>query len=1050
MIRMFASHPTAANILMLVVLVVGIAAVPTLQRDSFPVIPPTEVEARIAYPGASPADVEDAICLRAEEPLRAVENLVELRCDARDNLAIVTAEMREGANISVFNDDVKSAIEGITGFPEKVDKPTTRVVERAAVVASIAVTGIEDPAILFAYSDGLAERLRRDPMIAQATVSGFSEREIAIEVLSATLRAYGLTAEDIATALTRSSLDLPAGMMETREGDILVRFEGARRTAAQFATIPVRSSPLGAEITLGDVAKISSRFSDPAQAIWFNGKRAAFVTISKTEVQDSLDVMAVLQKRLEASRADAPPGVELAITGDTTSNILDRLRIITDNGIQGLVLVFVAMWLFFGFRFSFWVAMGLPVSFLGAIFVMQLFGLTINMITMVALLVAIGLLMDDAIVISENIVARRQKGDSALRAAVEGTRQVASGVLASFLTTAMIVGPLGFMAGKTGAVLKFLPIVLLITLVVSLVEAFLILPNHLHHAIHDVRPSRISRIVSGGFDSFRDRFVVPLARLTFKARYLTLGVAAFLLLVSLAPIVGGKLKFQNFPTLDSDIVEARLTLPQGTPAWRTEQRVKKILAALEKFNADYTPLQPGGAELVRNVTVTYGTNTDANESGPHLATVSADLLRAESRNTTISQIIDAWRKNTGPMPDLAALRFTDRERGVGGKPIEIRLQGDDLDELKAEAVEMSSFFRRYEGVRDVNDDLRPGKPEIVVTLKQVAAGALGVSAQSIASQLRRAFRGDTALEVADRSGILEITARPAASDRDDTSDILDMQVASADGTLIPLSAVTDIRRERGYARIHRIDGRRTVTVEGAINPDVANARELISLMKRDYLPGLAERNPDIEVTIVGETKDSATTGASLQKNLIIGIAGVFLLLAFQFRSFVQPVAVFVAIPLGVIGVVWGHMALGMQLSMPSMAGLATLAGVVVNDSILLVTFIKDRFNAGVEMAEAIESAVRDRFRPIFLTSLTTVVGLGPLLFETSTQAQFLRPIVASLAFGLTGATMLALFVTPAAFAILQDAGLIRREEPDGDRQVAGAIGRPVPGGPAFS
>ena len=691
------------------------------------------------------------------------------------------------------------------------------------------------------------------------------------------------------------------------------------------------------------------------------------------------------------------------------------------------MLVLAVMWLFFGFRFSFWVAMGLPVSFLGTVFAMQLMGLTINMITMVALLVAIGLLMDDAIVISENIVRRRQAGESALDAAVNGTTQVAPGVVASFLTTVMIVGPLGLMAGAIGAVLKFLPIVLVMTLVVSLIEAFLILPNHLHHSLKgDQRPGAVTRAVNAAFDGLRDRVIVPLARVTLRFRYLTLGLALFLILASVAPFTGGLIKFQSFPTLESDTIEARLLLAQGAPLDLTRARVAKVEAALARLNQDETPNQPGGKPLVESVTVSYGVNADVPETGPHMATVSARLLPAGLRAAKVTDVLDQWKKLTGPMPDMAALRFTDKERGVGGKPIDIRLQGPDLAALEATARGLRGFFRPFAGVRDVTYDLRPGKREYVVTLRPAAATALGVGAQSVATQLRAAFRGDTGLQVRDALGPLDIAARLSLPDRDTAADIDRIRIAGPDGALIPLSAVADVTETRGYSSITRIDGQRTVSVTGSINPAVANARELMAAMKAGFLPKLAAKYPDIRVTVVGEAKDTATTGASLSRNLMIGLVGVYLILAFQFRSFVQPVAVFVAIPLGLIGVMWGHLALGMQLSLPSLVGLATLAGVVVNDSILLIAFIKEKFEAGDAILAAAEDAVRDRFRAIFLTSLTTVAGLGPLLFEQSTQAQFLRPIVASLAFGLSGATLLALFVTPAVFAILHDLGLVRR------------------------
>jgi len=1028
MIRLFVVHPTAANILMLALLALGIAAAPTLQRDTFPLVPPSDVEIRVAYPGATPAEIESGICQVAEDPIRAIDNLAELRCLSRDNMALIIAEMVEGADMTRFHNDAKAAIDGISGFPDKAEDPVARVIERVAAVASIAVTGPEDPLVLLAYADALAERLKADPAIAQVSVSGFSGREIAVEIKAADLQRFGLTISDLSAALARSSLDMPAGTLEGRFGEAAIRFLGEARDVGAVARIPLVSSATGGEVQLGEVATISLGFTDLAQAAYYNGKRAAIVSVSKLATQDALKVKAALDRLLEQARAEAPGNIELTISQDSTSNIRDRLRIITENGMQGLIMVLVAMWLFFGFRMSFWVAMGLPVSFLGTIFVMQLMGLTINMITMVALLVAIGLLMDDAIVISENIVRRRQAGETARAAAVNGAIQVGPGVASSFLTTVMIVGPLGLMAGKIGAVLKFLPIVLVITLIVSLIEAFLVLPHHMLQALKDDRPpGRINRAVNGAFDWVRDRVVVPFAGLTLRFRYLTIGMAGFLLLVSIAPITGGLLKFQSFPRLESDTVEARLLLVQGSPLKRTEQRVAKAVTALEKMNAEWTPDQPDGQALVQSYTVTYSVNPDTPETGPHMATVSAKLLPAGERTTEVTDIVDRWKKLTGPMPDMAALRFTDKERGAGGKPIDIRLQGPDLNELRATAKEMRKFFRAFAGVRDVNFDLQPGKPEYIITLRPAAASALGVSAQAIATQLRAGFRGDSVLEVQDNLGSVDIVARLDSASRMAMSDISQLRIAGPEGALVPLLAVADIRQARGFASINRIDGQRTVTVLGSINPDVANARELMAALKADYLPGLAETHPDVTVTIMGEAKDTATTGKSLARNMLIGLIGVYLILSYQFRSFVQPVVVFVAIPLSVVGVVWGHMVLGLQISLPSLVGLATLAGVVVNGSILLVGFMKDRFAEGGDLVEAAQGAVRDRFRAIFLTSLTTIIGLGPLLFEQSTQAQFLRPIVTSLAFGLTGATLLALFVTPAMYLILHDLGLVRRE-----------------------
>lgn len=1023
MIRRFAEHATAANLLMLAIMGLGLLAVPQLQRDTFPVIPAKSVEVRIAWPGALPADVENALCLPVEDGLRTIAEIDEMRCDARAGLMILTADMVEGHRIETFHDDVQQAVLALGRLPDRARTPTIRTLDRVARVGSIAITGPMAPRDLFLYAHAMRERIAADPRIASVAVNGFSDREIAVNLSAAALRRFGLTPADVADAIARQSLDLTAGRIETRDGDTTIRLAAERRRAEAFAAIPVLSASLGAEIPLGDVATIAERFTEPHVAAFQGGARAALVEITKTETQDALRVMDALLEHLAREQATAPEGVALTLAQDSTTNIRDRLRILTSNSAQGLLAVFLVMWAFFGLRLSFWVALGLPTSFLGAIFVMNLMGLTINMITMVALLVAIGLLMDDAIVISENIIARRQKGDPPLRAAIDGAGEVMPGVVSSFLTTIMVVGPLALMQGQMGQVLKFMPIVLVLVLAVSLLEAFLVLPHHLKGSLDRMtQRSRFHRGVDAGFAALRDRAVVPLVALALRWRYLTLGLALAALVASAIPITAGWLKFQPFPTLDSDTVEARILLPQGTPLARTEAIVARIEAALARVDARFTPLQPGGAPLVQQVTVTYGSNPDAPESGAHLATISAALLRAESRSTTVSEIIAAWRQETGPVADVVALRFTDRERGVGGKPIDIRLSGPDLDRLAEASRALQRHIRRYAGLRDLTDDLRPGEPEWRVDLRPGAAGALGLTPRAVADQLRAALSGDTAIEIQDAAGAIDVTVRLSPADRVARADLLDLPLRAGDGSAVPLSAVADLVETRGWARIQRIDGRRTVTVEGSINPAVVNARELLAATRRDFLPELAAQFPDVAVVIAGESRETATTGASLRTGLLVGLAGVFAILAIQFGSFLTPIAVLVAMPLGIIGVVWGHLALGMALSMPSLVGLATLGGIVVNNAILLVTFVRRGLAEGLGLDAALLGAVRDRFRAIMLTTITTVVGLTPLLLERSTQAQFLQPIVASLAFGLAAATLLALVVVPAVLRIMADLG----------------------------
>lgn len=1032
MIRYFTGHPTAANLMMLGILILGLAALPQLQRDTFPLVPATEVEIRVAYPGATPSDVEDAICQRLEDAVDSVMNLNEARCDARENLAIMTAEIVEGADMNEFFDDVKAQVEAITSFPAKVEKPSVVKLERTASVASIAITGDNLSAEgLKAYAERVKDRLKADPMIAQVTVQGFSDQNIYIEIPEGALRRYGIGVDDVQAAIQRQSIDMPAGILETRDGDAIVRFADQRRSPLEFADLIVVSGKTGGRIRLGDIARITTGFDKPEDKVIFNGKRAALLDIAKTTNQDSLRVFDAITANLEREQSIAPKGVHLEISSDVTSNIRDRLRILVSNGIQGLILVFLAMWLFFSFRFSFWVVMGLPVSFLGAVFAMNALGYTLNMMTMVALLVAIGLLMDDAIVISENVAAHRKRGKSALQAAIDGTKQVMPGVVASFITTAMIVGPLAFLTGKMGAVLKFLPAVLLITLLVSLIEAFFILPAHLRHSMEGMTEEKQGRVqawVSDRFERFRDVFIVPRVAAVLRMPYLALGVMIALVMASYATFPAGWLKYQAFPNLESDVIQARILLPQGTPLARTEDVVGQVTAALKQLDEEFTARQKDGRRMVQNVSELYNVNVDAYESGPHVATVSADLLRAEERNGTVDEMLTRWRDLVGDVPDVIALKFSDKERGVAGKAIDLRLQGNNLDVLKQAALDVRGFFGKFQGVQDLSDDLRPGKPEYRLRLKE-SAGTFGLTAQGVATEVRAALQGSTDMEVLTGGETYDVTVRLTADDRIDADDIRYLAIRAGDGSLVPLNAVVDIEEVRGYARINRVNGMRTVTVQGAIDTEVANAQELMGQLKNVFMPQLKEKYPGIRVSSQGQDKDTANTGNSLAVNLLIGVIGIYLVLAFQFKSYIQPVSVLLAIPMGLIGVIWGHLAMGLDLTMPSLVGFATLAGVVVNDNILLMAFIKEKIDEGASVADAAVEAARDRFRPIMLTSLTTVAGLLPLLMETSTQAQLLIPLVASLAFGLLTATFSSVFLVPVMFVIMGDLGLLRKSEP---------------------
>lgn len=1026
MIRYFVTHPTAANLLMLIIMVLGLNALPKLQRDTFPVTPPTEVEVRLVYPGATALDVEQGVCHVTEEALDTVTDLIEIRCDARENLAIVTAKMQEKGDMDAFYNDVKSAVESITTFPEKIEAPSTTLLERTDTVASVAITaepGVElSPESLNQYAEKVKTRISRDRRIALVKLRGFSDREILIQLNAASLQKYGLTANDIILAIKSQSIDLPAGTLENRDGSIIVRYNEQRKTLDEFSSLVIYAAAEGGTVSLADIASVEYRYEKQEEKILFNGQRAAFLDMIKTTQQDSLRVMEAVNENLQRERNMAPKGIRFDISQDKSTNINERLSILLNNGAVGLLLVFLTMWAFFSLRYSFWVTMGLPVSFLGAIFAMQLFGYTLNMMTLIALLVAIGLLMDDAIIISENIASQIRKGKDAGQAAIEGVKQVLPGVLSSFLTTVMIVGPLFYMTGKMGAVLKYMPAVLVIALAVSLIEAFLILPAHLHHSIahmHKNDRSRFHQWFEKKFDSFRDSWFVPLVRLTVKRPHISLGVMLFILLISYATIPAGWLKYSAFPQLESDVIQARILLPQGASLNHTEQIVEKVVAGLEALNADYAPRQENGISLVRNTSVLFNNNFNANESGTHIATVSADLIPAQSRNGSIEQMLLDWRKMTGDVDDVISLSFTDKERGVAGKAIDIRLQGENLDMLKNASIDLQKYLMGFKGVIDVYDDIRPGKPEISIRLKK-QAGVLGINSAQVSAEVRAALQGSTGLEVQSSKETQAVTVRLADTDRQGLSDLQYLQIRNKAGHLVALSSVAELSMTRGLSRVNRVNGQRTATIQGKLNTRQVNASELMRQVKKEYLPQLKKKFPGVNPAFQGQGKESADTSNSLMMNLTIGLFGVFVILSFQFRSYIQPFAVMLAIPMSAVGVFWGHIIMGLDLSIPSLVGMATLAGIVVNDNILLVTFIKERLKEKIPIGEAVQMAAHDRFRAIVMTSVTTIAGLLPLMLETSTQAQLLIPIVVSLVFGLATATFFSILLVPAFFKILAD------------------------------
>ncbi|CCN45133.1 putative Acriflavin resistance protein [Vibrio nigripulchritudo MADA3029] len=1031
MIRFFARHPTAANLLMLALLIIGLTSLPKLKRETFPEFSPPYIMAGVVYPGASPQEVEESLCVRMEDAVDGLANIEENRCEAIEGSARLILKLDERADIGRMLVDVQTQINSINDFPDEIESPVVREMDWNEPVVDVAITADTTWPELKAFAEQLKRTLKLDYGVSLVDVSGFSDHQYRVELDTIAIRQLGLSVGEIADQIGRQNVKLPSGNIETPDKNFLIRFDERRVTPEELSQIVVGSASNGSVIRLADIATITDRFELDEQKILFDGKPSAVLKISKNKADDALRIKDQVVKFVEDQRLIAPDGVTLELTNDMSSVLWDRLSMMLNNGWQGIILVFATMWLFFSFRYSFWVAAGLPVAFLGGMFLMANLGLSINIMSLVGLLMAIGIMMDDAIVIAESIASHLDRGQSVDEAVYNGVRKVFPGVLSSFLTTVCIFGSLLFLEGEMGAVLRAVPQVLILVLCLSLVEAFLILPNHLSHSLHkqkNDRPSlKFKRVLLERFEHFRNTKLVTAVSKVVEWRYAFLGGVLATLLASIALIAGGVVKFVPFPDLDGDIAEARIILPPGASLSQTEAVVDKIVLAAEKLNEDWSERVEGGRTLVQHITSSYNMNADADESGPHLATVRLDLLGAETRNALIDDFVDAWRNEVGELAQPVSLVFKQPTVGPGGRAIEIRAKHDDLEALKAASVEIQNYLNEFDGVHGVLDDMRLGKEEVLVKLRP-GAETFGINGQMIAGQLRAAFFGQTADEIQIGVENIKIEVQLDKKQAGDLQQLANFPIIKSDGSQIPLGAIATLSFQRNYVRIQRIDGLRTISVYGDVDNAKASSSEIINQFRADEAPLLMSKYPGLRFDFEGEAKDAAKTGSSIASGFLLGLFGVFVILSYQFRSYLEPFVVMIAIPLALIGVIWGHFLLGHSLSMPSIMGFVSLAGIVVNDSILLVQYIRHHVDEGDSVHESVVKASRERFRAVFLTSMTTAAGLLPLLTETSLQAQVIQPLVISIVFGIFASTLLVLFMIPAAYAVLADFGLVHKHD----------------------
>ena len=1024
MLEKFVNHRSLANVLMVSFIGLGIYAVPRLQKETFPRFDSSEVQVVMTYRGASAEDVEQGICLPIEDALDGVQNVKKVTCTAQEGAASVVVEIEEGADVAAALNDIETEVEAISDFPAGAEDLIVSELNRSDKVMTIAISGPMDEESLKDYCEGFKQQLKRLPYVSLVEIEGFSDRQLRIELDADALRRLGLSAEAVSEAVRNQNLDVPVGTIETENEDLLLRLVEQKQSPQDIENIVISGVTGRAEVKIGDIGRVVDRFADAENMAWIDGERAGIIQINKTRSQDTTRIAEVAREYVVKER-QRHPQLRIAITSDASELIMDRLNLLAKNAWQGVVLVFLVMWLFFNLRLSFWVVMSLPVSFMGAFFVLPMIGQSLNMMSSVAILMATGILMDDGIVIAENIARHVSMGKNSMRAAVDGVQEVAGGVISSFLTTCSVLGPLFMLEGHMGKVLRVIPMVLLTTLVVSLIEAFLILPNHLGHSLSEDnnRPGGFRYKVDNAVDWVRESVFGSLIDWSIRWRYLTTGLTIATFILALSMVAGGLVNFRPFPDLEGDTVEARILMPQGTPLSETAQIVRKLNAAAARTNEQF-PDQPGGAPLVESIMSKFNENTDAGESGPHVATVSIRMLEPDERGTSLAEFVRTMREEVGMIPNAISITIAKATVGPAGRAVEILFKSDDLTVAQAAAAETQTWMSQYDGVHNFNVDLRPGKQEIRLHLKPDAV-ALGLNVQAMSSQLGAAFQGAKISDIQAGVDQYEINVQLAVDSRNTLESFLNFQFILPGGVRVPLQSVANLETTYGWSKISRVDGWRTVTLIADTDTQVVNTSNLMREFKTKLMPELEAKYSGLKVSLGGEAERSSETGSSMASLFLMGMFGIYAILSFQFESWLEPLIVMAAIPMSLIGVIFGHMGMGIDICMPSLIGFVSLAGIVVNDSILLVMFLKKERAAGKPNHESARNASRLRFRAIMLTSMTTMVGLLPLTLERSTQAQVLIPTAISIVFGLLTSTVLVLIVVPCVYIILCDLGLIR-------------------------
>ncbi|HEX7705486.1 MAG TPA: efflux RND transporter permease subunit [Thermoanaerobaculia bacterium] len=1055
LIAWFARNGVAANFLMLIVVVAGLVTLTNIRQEVFPEAASDIVSITIFYPGASPEEVEQSLVSRVEERIQDLEGVKRITSTASEGVASISVEALEGSDSQRLLDDVKSRVDAIDTFPVDAEKPVvTEFVLRRQVI-NIAVSGEADEETLKNLGERVRDEVSSIPGITQVELSAVRPYEIAIETSEESLRRHGLTFDAVAAAVRRSSLDLPAGSIKTEAGEVLIRTNAQAYLGRQFEDLVLLSRPDGSRVLLRDVAVVRDSFAETDQAARFDGKPAVLIQVFRVGEQDALEIAAAVKEYIEEARATMPQGIAMTLWQDDTLLLESRRDLLLRNGRMGLVLLFLVLALFLRFRLAGWVAIGIPISFLGALWLMPMFDISINLLSLFAFIIVLGIVVDDAIVIGENIHTHLEKGKPPLQAAIDGAQEVAVPVIFSILTSVAAFSPLLLVGGMTGRFMRAVPIIVIATLVFSLIESLFVLPSHLSH----LKPERQNEGIRGAWTRLRRRFssglewiitrsYVPSLRIALTWRYAVVAGAVSALLVTAAAVGSGWIKFTFFPPIDADNVVVFVTMPLGTPVEQTAEAMQRLeRSAVEVRNE----IERNGDKVFRHMLTSIGeqpfrTAQSQGHGGvgttfaaPHLGELNIELASSEERNITSAEIANRWRELTGPIPDAVEVTFSSNLFSAGDA-VNIQLTGNDLGELRRAAEALKGELTAFPGVLDISDSWRAGKEEVKVDVTPEGE-AMGISRLDLARQVRQAFFGEEAQRIQRGRDDVRVMVRYPEAERRSLGNLEEMRIRTASGNEVPFSIAGTAEPGRGYASIRRVDRRRAINVTADVDPAKANAREVITSVRADVLPRVMKEFPGVRYTLEGEQREQQETLGGLGRGFIMALFLIYALLAIPFRSYLQPTIVMSAIPFGILGAIGGHILMRMDLTVLSFFGIIALTGVVVNDSLVMVDFINRAYRSGVPLRDAIVQAGSQRFRPILLTSLTTFFGLLPLILERSMQAQFLIPMAISLAFGVLFATFITLILVPVNYRILEDVyaffARLRGREENADEMLAG-------------